>query len=180
MSRLATELRHCGLALGLTCGLIFFLVACSASQEEGINEIMELKFSVTSNKQRYATDEPILVTVSLENVGSKTLTVNGRLLLNHASAPEFARDLHFDITGPENYSNRNLFRVNAGAPGAADLVELAPGEMHQRTIELTRFHSLHLSGQYTLVAHYLSAVPVAGFNVWQGSLQSDSLSLERR
>lgn len=180
MSHLIHKQQLLGVAYLLSCGLIFLLVACSADQQVGINETMDLELTVTSDKSHYAANEPILVTVNLHNSGTQTITVNGRLLLNHATAPEFARDLYFEITGPENYSNRNLFRVNAGAPRAEDLVELAPDGIHQRTIELTRFHSLHLPGQYTLVAHYLSASAVAGFDVWQGSLQSNALVLERR
>ncbi len=139
-----------------------------------------LQLGVTSAKTSYRLSDTIYVTVTLRNAGTAPLAVNGRLLLNHETAPESVRDLYFEINGPPGYSNQRLFRVNAGSPTERDVVTLKAGGTQERAIELTRFYSLHLPGKYTLIAHYLNATPISGFDVWQGTLLSSPLVLERR
>jgi hypothetical protein len=164
----------------LLFGLCLTVVGCQPEEPTAENNMMSLRLGLSSEKDSYDLDETIWVTVRLINEGDQSLTVNGRLLLNHASAPETVRDLYFEIVGPDGYSNRRLFRVNAGSPKESDLVELQPGDSHERAIELTRFHSLHLAGEYRITAHYLSATAIAGHEVWLGSLQSEPLVIERR
>ena len=171
------------LALVVACAFIIsglIIVTSRANQTLQSSEADDLVLLLASDKRQFKLDEPILITVSLLNPGSQTVRVNSRLVLNHESAPEFARDLYFDVVGPENYSNIYLFRVNAGESGAGDIVELKSGERYQRTIELTRYHSLHVAGEYKLVAHYQNHTSLDDLDIWQGSLQSEALVIERR
>jgi hypothetical protein len=166
------------ICLGLAAGGMA-LPGCRRPAEDGEEETMALQLTVTGDKERYDLDEPIRLTVSLANNGPEALTINGRFLVNYPTAPEPMRDLYFEISGPDGYSNKRIFRVNAGYPGPNDLLELRPGATHQKVVELTRYHSLHLPGEYQVTAHYLSAAAVSGRTVWLGQLTSEPLTLER-
>jgi hypothetical protein len=153
--------------------------ACRPAEGDGEDEPMVLRLTVASDKGSYDADEPIRLTITLANEGDSPVTANGRFLVNYPTAPEPVRDLYFEVSGPEGYANQRVFRVNAGFPRTTDLVTLEPGESHQKVVELTRYHSLHLPGTYEVTAHYQSAAPIAGQEVWLGQLESEPLVLER-
>jgi hypothetical protein len=142
---------------------------------------MSLELSLSLEKERLHVKALAIVKVVLHNVSDQPLTVNGRMLLNHSSAPEPMRDISFDIVGPPGYFSLTVFHINAGRPGPEHFVELKPGESLERTYKLTKYYSLHSPGKYSVQVTYLNVTPHYAFGrrAWTGSVSSDWVTLER-
>lgn len=125
---------------------------------------------------------PVFVTVTIDNASAAPVTICGRLLVNRPTAIESIRDLSFSVEGPPGYQNSVGFAVKAGPCLARDLVTLPPGGRHARRVELSRYESLDLAGDYRLRATFHSARPtdVSRPDVWQGDVQSSAMTIRRQ
>jgi hypothetical protein len=117
--------------------------------------------------------QDVTVTVALVNRGSEPVVVNRRLLLAPAATPPAFREMTFEVQGPPGYANRKLAHVNAGPPRAEHFAELAPGDSVEKSFELTRLHTLHEPGEYSIRATYSNDAEPEGGVAWVGEVSSD-------
>lgn len=140
-----------------------------------------LELSLVAEMPQVPPGEAIFVKMTISNAGSRPLTINGRMLLNHPAAPDTAREIDLQISGPPGYINLKKFYVNAGPPTPDHFVELQPAEYIERRYELTKYYSLHMAGAYQLTARYTNTSPVrhAGRPAWTGTLTSTAVTIMR-
>lgn len=140
-----------------------------------------LELTLVAKAQKTAIDEALLVEVILHNKGSEPTTINGRLLFNSVHAPDYAKEITIEIVGPPDYFSLIKFHVNAGPPQPEHFVELKPNEIIRKTFELTKYFSMHVPGEYRLVATYTntSDLRVYGRKTWTGKLTSNTVTVKR-
>ena len=59
----------------------------------------------------------------------------------------------FEVHGPSGYVNRKVAQVNTGRPRPDEFAELAPNAAFDKSFELTRLHSMHVPGEYSVWLH---------------------------
>ena len=122
---------------------------------------------------------PVWLTVALLNRGTAPALVNARMLFNAADAPH--GEVSVVVHGPPGYANNVQFFVRAGDPEPKDFEILAPGAHITRRYDLHQYESLHLSGQYRVVATYSNRVrpPGHAVEVFSGIVRSNEVAFER-
>jgi tetratricopeptide repeat protein len=95
---------------------------------------------------------------SLSNPTDKPYLVNRRMLLNNVNAPG---EIWLEVDGPEGYRNTRGFRVRAGKASNEFFVTLGPGESVRQSWNLDDYHSLHVTGDYTVKLTYHNEDPAA-------------------
>jgi len=140
-----------------------------------------LELTLEAKVASISLDESVLVRVILRNIGSAPITVNSRMLLNHPTAPDAAREIDMAISGPTNYINLKRFHVNAGPASPNHFVVLQPEESVECHYDLTQYFSLHVPGEYKIVARYTnrSQESIYGKRPWVGSLTSEAITIKR-
>jgi hypothetical protein len=124
--------------------------------------------------------KPMRAVVTLANRGAVPVLANARLAANADHAPPSHRELSFQVIGPHDIRYGFVSKVRIGAPDAADIVVLAPGEKRSNETDIVRDHGLTEAGRYQVRAFYQSA-PVAdadGHPVWAGRLESNETTFE--
>jgi hypothetical protein len=118
--------------------------------------------------------EPVEVAVVVVNRDSVPIFVNRRLLVAPPETPKPFREVTFEVREPPGYVNRKVVQVNSGRPRPADFVDLAPGASIEKPFELTRFHSMHVPGTYSVRATYANTVDLDDLEQrpWIGSITS--------
>jgi hypothetical protein len=81
----------------------------------------------------------------------------------------------FEVHGPSGYVNRKVAQVNTGRPRPEEFAELAPNAAFDKSFELTRLHSMHVPGEYSIRATYANIVEPDGLErrPWVGEITSD-------
>jgi hypothetical protein len=140
-----------------------------------------LELQVRAPEVPIAVGEPVEVSVVVVNRDSATMFVNRRLLIAPPGTPKPFHEVTFEVQGMPGYVNRKVAQVNSGKPRPADFVELAAGASIEKPFELTRFHSLHLPGRYSVRATYANTVDLDDLpqRPWMGSITSDWSIVER-
>jgi hypothetical protein len=148
-------------------------------EEKSHNHNLEIMLETAS--PYVALGEPVLVDVTLRNIGDAPMTINGRLLLNSKHAPAKAREIAIEVDGPPNYFSTIKFHVNAGPPKPQHFFELKAGESICKTYDVTEFFSLHLPGKYHLRAFYSNTTHIHMFGrmAWTGNILSNTILIER-
>jgi hypothetical protein len=125
--------------------------------------------------------EEVTITVALVNRDSVPVLVNQRLLPAPEGGPKALSEINLEVQGPPGYVNRKAVHVNSGRARPEDFAELAPGQAVERSLPLTRFHSLQVAGEYGVRATYanVEAPDRFGGQAWTGELTSDWAAIRR-
>jgi len=128
----------------------------------------------------YRVFESMIVLLVLENGFDRTVTVNGRLLLNDPVVPDSERDIVFILLGPDGTELPFQRDVDAIAPQEEDFVSLAPGERLEREYDLSQSSEVMHAGVYVVLAMYenLDDGSEFGLQAWTGRLESNQLEIE--
>lgn len=149
------------------------------SAEEPQGERLEL--DVRLPQDSVPLDREVGLVVVLANRGASAAFVNRRLLVAPPGTPDPFHEVTFEVEGPPGYVNRKLAQVNSGRPRPEDFAELAPGDAVEKSFELTRLHSMHLPGKYSVRATYSNSVELEELErrPWIGTATSEWCVVER-
>lgn len=97
-------------------------------------QILPLYLTLDLDQAEYHLGQPIIATITIENVSNGPLLFNSRMALDH---PTFAdRQIAFHITTPNGKPYQLTGYVNYPAMHSDDFITLNPGEIIKHTYEL--------------------------------------------
>ncbi|MFZ5904488.1 MAG: hypothetical protein ACOYZ8_13160 [Chloroflexota bacterium] len=164
--------------------LALLLVSCGSVPPQP-----PLQLTLIVDEESFNSFDDVSVRVTLENVGSKSLLVNKRLLFRTEPymPPEGIEGL-FLITDSEGKPVIVDGRIDHGLPKDEYFIVLSPGQHIEKIITL---HGLGFTSQefrsnelYTVVAYYQNSLEVKltidGEEIvaWMGKLQSNTISFQ--
>jgi len=149
------------------------------ADSDGTQGRLELELQVPSRPVPIG--DEVMLTVALINRDAVPILVNRRLLPTPRGGPRALGEIRVEVSGPAGYVNRKAAHVNAGRPRAEDFAELAPDAAVERSFPLTRFHSLHIPGEYSVRVSYANAATPEGLDgrPWTGEIESEWQAIER-
>jgi hypothetical protein len=110
--------------------------------------------SISLPKDQFAMEEPIPITIILENVSSESKTVNSRLAVNDKEAPGPFREVTMRIKMPSGEEAMFRSDLKIGPPGPDDFQGLEPGQSIERTEDIAKLYFLDQRGEYEVTVVY--------------------------
>jgi hypothetical protein len=124
--------------------------------------------------------EGIHCRVVLLNRGGCPVWVNRRLAVNHPFSPLHLREVDFLIRDAFGRVAEFVAKVRIGLPQREDFIELSPGEVVGRSIDVSSYYDLEAGEAYDAQAiyeNYFVPKELQGVPVWTGRLVSHSLKI---
>ena len=121
----------------------------------------KLQFTIALSAASYSVGRPVPVAMTLTNVSSAPVRVNGRLAVNDDREPAAFREVTFDIRTPSGKHAAFRLDIKRGAARPSDVVSLKPHESVRKTVDLAHYYALRETGTYKVRATYASAAPGA-------------------
>ena len=177
--------------LGL-CGLLFTALSCSskkpseaqarAAASEAHHRGAVAVLQVTFPSARVSMHHYVVAEVSLTNVSSKNLWVNGRMLLNREDDRPEVREVWILVQGPKGFVQLECYKRTRDVDDT-DYRLLKPNETIRQTELLNDCYTIETPGVYKLMAFYKDgnprppAAPAGAVHLSQ-ELQSEEASFE--
>ena len=144
-----------GRALAIAAGAALLIgLLCATAMGAG-----KLQFTIALSAASYSAGRPVPLDMTLTNVSSAPLRVNGRLAVNDDREPAAFREVTFDIRTPSGKRASFRLDIKRGAARPSDLVSLKPHESVRKTADLAHYYVLRETGTYEVRATYASAAP---------------------
>ena len=155
----------------VTLAVLALVHSGNCGREKAMADTLEFRIEVEPGE--FKAGQPVPGRMTLKNVSGAPVRVNQRLLVNFHKSPH---EVYFDVTDEKGEKAPFSLLVNAGQPKESDFAELAPGEAVSRAIDLGRAY-LTRPGLFTVKAVYENTHGREGAAVWQGRLESNTLSV---
>ncbi len=163
--------------------LLTILASCvNFKENSGGFQKQTLRLILRLDQPVYHVSQPIIATVTLQNIGDKFVVINSRLSINLPSIGSPIREIAFDIIAPsgEYYSpdiiidNRPLRKT--------DFVDIRPMGTIEHTYYLTSYgYKFTEVGVYKVTANYQNLVDPISIDsedhrtAWKGELNSNTI-----
>lgn len=153
---------------------------------ETATQIPSLTLLLELDKSVYSKNEPIFISVKLQNISASALVIKKRMLsgytLDQNRKNDQYRDIRYYITSPTGTDIRSALRYEAGKLDAQDFVSLEPGESIDLRFDLREFTPFPEEyGKFTVFAIYYNYFDPSPFSTaWKGELQSNLVEFEIR
>lgn len=147
-----------------------------------------LKLTLQLEQQVHHPGEPVVVTITLVNIGREAVVINSRMSVNLPPLSSPLRELAFKIALPSGKSFYPDVVIDPGALYNTHFIELQPGESFEQTVHLQSYgYEFTETGTYTIAANYQNtldpkdAIIRAGAEdnriAWKGELESNTVQL---
>ena len=150
----ALLLTGCG---AVSLGLTEDVAVSAAAAGKGAN----LKFSISLPKKGFGVGDPVLLRMTLRNMGEEAVKVNKRLLVNDKAAPPEQREVHLNIRMPSGATAEFAWDIRVGGPEKKDFRRLKPGKAANARADINDLYVLTEEGTYTVKAVYKNVHPGA-------------------
>lgn len=143
----------------------------------------DLEFRIQADKVRYSKGEPIFLQMSIVNIGSKSVFINKRFIINSPHQPKEAGtgEVYLIVTSPTGDTlSFNAF-LEVGYPTNNDYIKLEPKKMvrNDNKQDINEFYEFGENSEYKLTAYYYNY-----FNKgitpqpWQGKIKSNTIVIQ--
>ncbi|MBI5294235.1 MAG: hypothetical protein HY869_02085 [Chloroflexi bacterium] len=168
--------------------LLILIVLLSSCIKSDTAQEQSLKLTLQLERQVHHPGEPVVVTITLVNIGREAVVINSRMSVNLPPLSSPQRELAFKIALPSGKSYYPDVMIDPGALYNTHFIELQPGAFFEQTVHLQSYdYEFTETGTYTIVANYQNtldpkdAIIRAGAEdnriAWKGELNSNTAQL---